>query len=175
MQFDHRFWKKRNQPLAYGTNLQIEAVWDANEQHKGKAGILCLMAGGTTSEATRKLLSTGGAAGLVQALDWLGKRRKNLVAMHSVTWEQNPWVQGGYAVCGPGYDPTLRRWLARPCGRILFAGKHTSLRWQGYMNGAVESGLRAASGGSGKGVRNHWRRVFFCRFAPTGAPCHGRG
>mgnify|MGYP000928184108 CR=1 FL=1 len=29
-------------------------------------------------------------------------------------------------------------------GRIVFAGEHTSLRWQGYMNGAVESGHRAA-------------------------------
>ena len=29
-------------------------------------------------------------------------------------------------------------------GRIVFAGEHTSLKWQGYMNGAVETGLRAA-------------------------------
>src|SRR5512146_3505655 len=103
------------------------------------------MAGGTTSEATRTILSTSGAAGLVQALGWLDKRRKKLVAMHSVTWEQDPWVKGGYAVFGPGYDPAFRSWLARPCGRILFAGEHTSLRWQGYMNGAVESGVRAAA------------------------------
>lgn len=145
LQFDHRFWKKRNQPLAYGTNLPIGAVWDANEQQKGKSGILCLMAGGTASEATQKLLSTSDAAGLVRTLDWLGKTRKKLIAMRSVTWEQDPWVKGGYAVFGPGYDPTLRSWLARPCGRILFAGEQTSLRWQGYMNGAVESGLRAAA------------------------------
>ncbi|MEO8482562.1 MAG: FAD-dependent oxidoreductase [Acidobacteriota bacterium] len=35
--------------------------------------------------------------------------------------------------------------LARPAGRVLFAGEHTSVRWQGYMNGAVESGQRAAA------------------------------
>jgi len=145
LQFDRRFWEKPNQRLAYGTNLPIGALWDANEQQKGRAGILCLMAGGTTSAATRRLLSRAGTAGLVRALDWLGKGRKKLVAMQSVTWEKNPWVQGGYAVFGPKYDPTLRSWLARPCGRILFAGEHTSLRWQGYMNGAVESGLRAAA------------------------------
>jgi monoamine oxidase len=28
-------------------------------------------------------------------------------------------------------------------GRIFFAGEHTSAKWQGYMNGAVASGLRA--------------------------------
>ena len=35
--------------------------------------------------------------------------------------------------------------LARPHGRLFFAGEHTSIRWQGYMNGALESGLRAAA------------------------------
>jgi monoamine oxidase len=145
LQFDRRFWKKRNWPLAYGTNLSIGAVWDANEQQKGRPGILCLMAGGMASQATRKLLSIGGAADLLRELEWLGGTRTNLVTMHSVAWEENPWVQGGYAVFGPTYDPVLRACLARPCGRILFAGEHTSLRWQGYMNGAVESGLRAAA------------------------------
>jgi monoamine oxidase len=145
LQFDRRFWKTRNRPLAYGTNLPIGAFWDGNEQQGGRPGILCLMAGGMASDATRKLLSTPGHAKLVDALDWLGKKEKNLLAMHSVTWEKNPWVQGGYAVFGPSYDPTLRSWLARPNGRIFFAGEHTSLRWQGYMNGAVESGLRAAA------------------------------
>jgi monoamine oxidase len=38
----------------------------------------------------------------------------------------------------------LRSWLSRPAGRIVFAGEHTSDRWQGYMNGAIESGRRAA-------------------------------
>ena len=54
------------------------------------------------------------------------------------------WVRGGYAVFDPRFPPTLRPWLSRPAGRIVFAGEHTSDRWQGYMNGAVESGKRAA-------------------------------
>ena len=29
-------------------------------------------------------------------------------------------------------------------GRMVFAGSHTSEKFQGYMNGAVESGYRAA-------------------------------
>ena len=41
--------------------------------------------------------------------------------------------------------PELRAWLSRPHKRIVFAGEHTSIRWQGYMNGAVESGKRAAA------------------------------
>ena len=34
--------------------------------------------------------------------------------------------------------------LQRRTGRVVFAGEHTSERWQGYMNGAVESGQHAA-------------------------------
>ncbi|SLM48751.1 putative flavin-containing monoamine oxidase AofH [Nitrospira japonica] len=145
LQFDRRFWKRRNQPLAYGTNLPIGALWDANEQQKGRQGILCLMAGGQASRATRTLASRTGSAGLVQTLRWLGAPGKQAVAMRMVTWERNQWIRGGYAVFGPGFDPKLRSWLARPCGRLFFAGEHTSLRWQGYMNGAVESGFRAAA------------------------------
>jgi monoamine oxidase len=145
LQFDRRFWKRRQRPLAYGTNLLTGAVWDANEHQAGRPGILCLMAGGSTSAATQDRLATGGALSLARDLDWLGKTKKTLLASHSVIWEEDPWVLGGYAVFGPDYDPTLRSWLARPHGRVIFAGEHTSLRWQGYMNGAVESGLRAAA------------------------------
>lgn len=145
LQFDRRFWTRRNHPLAYGTNLPIGALWDANEQQNGKHGILCLMAGGEASRATRTLASSAGAAGVARTLRWLGASRKQVVAMQAVTWERNPWIRGGYAVFGPGFDPASRSWLARPCGRLFFAGEHTSLQWQGYMNGAVASGLRAAA------------------------------
>jgi monoamine oxidase len=53
-------------------------------------------------------------------------------------------VRGGYAYFDPFYDPAWRLWLSKPHGRMVFAGEHTSGQWQGYMNGAVESGLRAA-------------------------------
>ena len=43
------------------------------------------------------------------------------------------------------FDPLWRAWLARPAGPIAFAGEHTSIRYQGYMNGSIESGLRAAA------------------------------
>lgn len=79
------------------------------------------------------VIAGGGLAGLTAVL-----------ASQIVTWETDPWAQGGYAVFKPSYDPELREWLGRPHGRVFFAGEHTSWRWQGYMNGAVESGLRVA-------------------------------
>jgi monoamine oxidase len=91
------------------------------------------------------ILASEGPKGLVGRLAWMNAERVNLLEAHTVTWESDPWAQGGYAVFKPSYDPELREWLARPHGRTFFAGEHTSHRWQGYMNGAVESGLRAAS------------------------------
>jgi len=44
----------------------------------------------------------------------------------------------------PGFDPALAQWLRSPAGRMAFAGEHTSGENQGYMEGAVASGLRAA-------------------------------
>ena len=67
------------------------------------------------------------------------------LAETSFIWENDSWARGAYAFFDTSYDPLLRSWLARPCGHVLFAGEHTSIRWQGYMNGAVESGLRAAA------------------------------
>ena len=56
----------------------------------------------------------------------------------------DPFARGGYAAFGPEFKPEWRSELSRSFGRIAFAGDHTSRKWQGYMNGAVESGQRAA-------------------------------
>lgn len=145
LQFGHRFWRKRGRPKAFGTNLSIGAVWDGNEEQGGRKGILSLLAGASASEETRKLIADYGIEGFVQSLDWLGAAGASVLTSRMISWEDDPWVRGGYAVFDPAYDAALRYWLARPHGRILFAGEHTSFRWQGYMNGAVESGLRAAA------------------------------
>ena len=62
----------------------------------------------------------------------------------AVSWERERWSRGGYAVFGPAFDPRDRRLLSATHGRVLFAGEHTSEGWQGFMNGAVESGQAAA-------------------------------
>ncbi|PYR60908.1 MAG: hypothetical protein DMF85_03665 [Acidobacteria bacterium] len=144
LQFERRFWKKRGRPLAFGTDLPIGALWDGNEQQARTPGILTFLAGGNASRETRQVLAAEGEAGIVRRLTWLG-RPSTLLASKTIVWDDDPWVGGGYAYFDPGFDPLCRAWLARPAGRIVFAGEHTSVRWQGYMNGAIESGLRAAA------------------------------
>jgi len=143
LQFDRRFWQRFGRPSAYGSDQEFGAVWDANEQQGGKAGILSLLAGGNAARDLRALIRRRGWPGLVRRLSWLGRPARLLYAT-TVAWDRDPWARGGYAVFDPGFDPTLRSWLSRPAGPIVFAGEHTSDRGQGYMNGAIESGKRAA-------------------------------
>ncbi len=145
LQFDRRFWRQQGRPRAYGTDAPTGALWEANEEQRGAAGILTMMAGGQASEDMQKLVAYQGVEALHRSLTWFKAPRAALLHSRLVTWEDDPWAQGGYAYVDPRYDPSLRQWLARPCGRLLFAGEHTSIQWQGYMNGAVESGFRAAA------------------------------
>ena len=146
IQFDRATWRRRGQPRAFGTPLPVGAVWDGNEEQKRStsAGILTLLAGGGASASTRAMLAEGGPERVVRELTWLDLKGVDVTAWSSVSWEDDPWARGGYALFDPHFDPAMRGWLARPFGRVLFAGEHTSMRWQGYMNGAVETGLRAA-------------------------------
>ena len=142
LQFDRAPWRRRGKPRAFGTPLSIGAVWDGNEEQRGT--ILSLLAGGGASAATRQMLASEGPAGIVREMSWINFAQSHLIAWHTVSWEHEQWSRGGYAFFDPQFPPNLRYMLAHPFGRVFFAGEHTSLRWQGYMNGAVESGLRAA-------------------------------
>jgi len=145
LQFSKRFWRVPGRARAFGSALPFGALWDGNEEQGGRGGILSLLAGGGASDATQAIVARQGPAGLVDALEWLGSKNAQLTASRQIVWEHDPFSRGGYAFFDPAFDPSLRAWLARPSGRLFFAGEHTSVKWQGYMNGAVESGRRAAA------------------------------
>jgi monoamine oxidase len=144
LQFPRRFWRAVGRPKAFGSPLPFGAVWDGNEEQRGAPGILALLAGGSASDETHTIVAREGIDGLARRLDWLGPAPKP-IASHQIDWTEDRWTRGGYAFFDPSFDPALREWLARPCGRLFFAGEHTNYAWQGYMNGAVESGRRAAA------------------------------
>jgi monoamine oxidase len=144
LQYTRRFWRARGRPRAFGSPLPYGAIWEGNEEQAGPKGILTLLAGGTASDQTQTMVAREGIARFADGLSWLGGQA-DLCASRQVVWESDPLARGGYAYFDPAFDPVLRQWLARPAGRLFFAGEHTSVRWQGYMNGAVESGRRAAA------------------------------
>jgi monoamine oxidase len=61
-------------------------------------------------------------------------------------WSAEVWNRGcPVAVLGPGTLLDFGAALRVPVGRIHWAGTETSTYWNGYMDGAVRSGERAAA------------------------------
>jgi len=58
-------------------------------------------------------------------------------------WSDAPWTRGHLAYMAPGQVAEFGGALAKPHGRLHFAGEHTSQMALG-MEGAMESGERAA-------------------------------
>lgn len=62
----------------------------------------------------------------------------------SHSWQMDPWSRAAWAAPTQAQDIQLTSQLAMPEGLIHFAGEHISGA-RGWMNGALESGLRAAT------------------------------
>jgi monoamine oxidase len=144
LQFDRHSWRGSRRPRACATDLDVGAVWDGSEDQHDRRGMLILLAGGEASDATKAIIKSGGAQQLLERLKFFGIGRAKLIAQQSISWEDDPWARGAYAYFDSSFPPSARRLLRLPWRRVFFAGEHTSSKWQGYMNGAVESGLRAA-------------------------------
>ena len=140
LQFNRPWWRRPNMPRAFGTNLPCGAVWDGAEEQRGVA-VLTLLGGGRASGTLQEAMRS--ATSRRNALAWLGPSVAGQLLGDPIVWERDPWARGGYAVFGPEFEPRWRDPLAHNHGRILFAGEHTSRRWQGFMNGAIESGMAA--------------------------------
>jgi monoamine oxidase len=141
LRFDRPWWRRPGRPRGFGSNLPCGAVWEGGEEQE--AAVLTMLGGAGTSQSLAE--ASIDPARIIRLLRWLGTPTSagRLVGA-AVSWEHERWSQGAYAVFGPGFDPRDRRLLSAAHGRVLFAGEHTSERWQGFMNGAVESGEAAA-------------------------------
>jgi len=72
---------------------------------------------------------------------------KGKFLVHLEHWPSNPFVKGSYTCNHPGYFTTIADNEAKPVGNLYFAGEHTNsfYEWQGFMEGAALSGIRAAN------------------------------
>ncbi|MET0442078.1 MAG: FAD-dependent oxidoreductase, partial [Casimicrobiaceae bacterium] len=112
----------------------------------GNAGILNCYSGGTTAlragdgmpeERARDALADLERAYPGIAAAWNGKVIRN-------AWDRHPWTRGSYSLLTPGQYVAFHGIEWEPEGGLHFAGEHTSADYSGYMNGALESGQRAA-------------------------------
>lgn len=73
--------------------------------------------------------------------------RTGKVLAHLEHWPSNPLTQGSYACYRPGQFTAIAGNEGKPINNLFFAGEHTNsfYEWQGYMEGAVLSGIEAAN------------------------------
>jgi monoamine oxidase len=122
-----RFWEADGLSGAARTDDPAE-IWDAASDQTGAAGLLAATGSGNPRDAFDRAFP--GSA-----------RRFDREA--SVSWGQEPWSLGAFAVFRPGQMTAFAPEIARPEGRLHFAGEHTS-PWMGWMEGALESAERVA-------------------------------
>jgi len=144
---DSRFWLgPRIAPS--GSDDSIGMVWEGTDNQIGSGGVeLSLFAGGPVAV---RAIQSGDPWGFYAAAldrDWTGYRSATSQGnTHFQNWEAQPFVMGGYSCPQPGEATTV--WPNLFNGwqdRLLFAGEHASPGFFGYMEGALESGILAAS------------------------------
>jgi monoamine oxidase len=83
---------------------------------------------------------------LRQFAHFFGDEALNPRDVVEMDWTSEVWTRGcPVSVLGPGTLTDFGTALREPVGRIHWAGTETSTYWNGYMDGAVRSGKRAAS------------------------------
>ena len=94
----------------------------------------------------RNELPEGVVKGFVNDLDKIFKGSKNKFAGKHVfvNWIEYPWVKASYSCYKVGQWTSIAGLEAQPVGNFFFAGEHCSELFQGFMNGAAESGKNAA-------------------------------
>lgn len=143
LQCRSRFWEQDG-CNGFGISDLEQETWQPTFDQPGPRGLLvsymCLSAGqraGAMDEDKRLEFASGDMEKMYPGV------RENLEGAVSKVWHTDPWVGGATALPSPGQLTSICLGIERPEGRVHFAGEHTS-RFQGWMQGALQSGLRAA-------------------------------
>jgi monoamine oxidase len=145
MQTRSRFWE-----LPGSGKLPIELampharVLSAYNQ-PGLRGILEVYLAGQRARAFDEEDTSKGVQTLVNEIgETFPQAPGSLEGASAISWDQDPWARGAYAFFHTGQLTRYWNYLTAPAGRIHFCGDQTSI-WVGWMEGAVESGQRAAN------------------------------
>jgi monoamine oxidase len=137
-----------------GTMESIDPNWDTWESsvnQPGTNGIVTVYAGGRTGAGWSAPEPHGEAPAALrdQVLDRIDEAipgsKGHALSAWADLWPRDAWTNGAYAAFGIGQYTRFWGGTARADGNAHFAGEATSTYSQGYLNGGVESGDRAAT------------------------------
>jgi monoamine oxidase len=144
LQSRKKFWTREGEALTANTDLPIMWCLDGAFGQPGPRGILESYMAGPQARKAAAMTETERQAFTLAEMDKVFPGiRDNYEGGTSYCWDQDEWAQGDYAWFKPGQVGALLPSIASVEGRIHFAGEHASA-WPGWMQGALESGNRAA-------------------------------
>jgi len=124
----------------------VKVTFDTTPE-SGSPGVMMGFIGGHEArEWEQRSAKDRRAAVLAQYAHFFGDEALNPREVVEFNWSTEVWSRGcPVAVLGPGTLTEFGTALRERVGRIHWAGTETSTFWNGYMDGAVRSGKRAAS------------------------------
>jgi monoamine oxidase len=144
--FTRRVWYDQNSNGSSVSDLPYQASWETSRGQAGDSGILTNFAGGKQGLALGEETPEERAAEFVEQLERVFPGAKATHGKLAVRfrWATAHSFLGSYACYKPGQYTTIAGAEGEAVDGLHFAGEHTSLEFQGFMNGAVESGERVA-------------------------------
>ena len=154
-----RVWRFGARPmLGYTYDKMVHTGWDNSHMqndNQGPAGYTVFLGGNDSLALASKTKDENGKRKLDDAVlnQYLGRMDKIYGGFKShfsndhevITWSGNPLTKGSYAAYKVGQWNTIAGLEAAPLSdTFLFAGEHCSSNFQGFMNGAAETGRVAA-------------------------------
>jgi monoamine oxidase len=146
VQFDRRHWNSLGSNGETYADTGYQNTWEVTRAQAGKAGILVDYTGGTIGASFGSGTPTERAAQFLKQIEpvlpgisarWNGRATIDY-------WTGYQWTKGSYSYWKVGQYTKFAGAEREAQDGCHFAGEHTSIDFQGYLNGAVESGERAA-------------------------------
>jgi monoamine oxidase len=149
--FKTRPWKKLGYTGNVYTDEPFQLAWDNSFLQPGTAGGLTLYSGGKPGVEVGKGSAEEVAKRLMAGVErvYPGSSREltdpnSKFRPSRMHWPTYPWMKASYSCYKPGQWTTIAGAESEPVGNLYFAGEHCSYDFQGYMNGAAQSGLDTA-------------------------------
>jgi monoamine oxidase len=125
----------------------VKVTYD-NSPPDGSPGVLLGFVEAQEAREWTKRSKSSRQQAVVESLErYFGpKARTQLTGFMEKSWAEDRWSRGCYVgFMPPGVLTGYRNAIREPVGPMHFAGTETATEWAGYMDGAVQSGQRAAA------------------------------
>lgn len=145
--FQTKVWRAKGYTGYLFADNGLQTGWDNTQLQQGNGGGYTVYLGGKAG------VDVGQGTPSAQAVTYLPQLNKIWPGMNTsfkpsliarMHWPSQPFTQASYACYKVGQYTSIAGAERKSVNGLFFAGEHCSINYQGYMNGAAETGKKAA-------------------------------